>query len=369
MNASWFRFSLWIAPVMVMAGCGKSDVAGPGGFPPVQVVAVAARQQQVVESLSLVGTLAANESVEITSETDGVIQEIPFLEGERVEEGRLLVRLDESKLAAAVAEAEANFKLSAATYERSRQLFRDRLISQQEFDQAAATFEFNQAALDLKKRQLKDTRIYAPFEGVVGARQVSPGQVISKNQTITWLVDLDPIKVEVDVPERFLGQLRVGQSIELRVAAFPGREFQGTVFFISPFVDPATRTALVKAEIPNESLELKPGMFANLDLTLKIRNEAIVIPESAITLSGDRATVFTITSSNTAALREVQIGVRMPGHVEIARGLSRDEKVVVEGLQKLRPGAPVRISSRDYAGPDRAGEVATEIERTNRLSP
>ena len=130
------------------------------------------------------------------------------------------LQLDESKLAATLAEAEANFKLSRANYERSQQLFKDKLISQQEFDQAAATFNVNQASLDLKKRELKDARIYAPFNGVIGARNVSPGQVITKNTTLTYLIDFDPVVVEFNVPERFLSQLHVDQFIEIGVATY-----------------------------------------------------------------------------------------------------------------------------------------------------
>src|SRR6185295_13308451 len=150
------------------------------------------------------------------------------------------------------------------------------LISQQEYDQAAALFQANQASLDLKKRNLKDTRITAPFSGIAGNRTISPGQVISKNTTLMWLVDLETVKVEVNVPERFLGQLSVGQSLELTVAAYPGDKFKGEVYFIAPQVDPATRTAFVKAKIANAGHKLKPGMFASLDLTLKLKDQAVV---------------------------------------------------------------------------------------------
>ena len=222
-------FFTWIlagaAGCLALTACSKKKDAGPKGPLVVQVVVVEARRQPVAETLSLVGSVAAREMVEIKSETDGVVLEISFKEGQRVEKGHLLVQLDESKLAAMVAEAEANFKLSQANYERSQQLFKDKLISRQEFDQAAAIFNVNQASLDLKKRELKDTRIYAPFAGVIGARSVSPGQVINKNSTLTYLIDIDPVPVEFNVPERFLSQLKVEQTIEIRVATYPGRVF------------------------------------------------------------------------------------------------------------------------------------------------
>src|SRR4030095_16102252 len=120
----------------------------------------------------------------------------------------------------------------------------------------------NQAAVDLKNRQLKDARIFAPFAGIVGARQISPGQVISRNTTLTWLVDLDTVKVEVKVPEKYLGELKLGRPLEFKVIAYAGETFQGEVYFISPQLEESTRRALVKVQIPNPDLKLKAGMFA-----------------------------------------------------------------------------------------------------------
>jgi membrane fusion protein (multidrug efflux system) len=345
------RLALSLCLAGFVAGCQKK--AGPGqmAFPPTQVVVVEAKQQSVSEMLSLVGTVAADEQVEIKAETEGVVEEINFEEGKPVTKGQLLIRLDESKLASAVAEAEANFKLSQANYERSKQLFQDKLISQQEFDQAASTFEVNRASLELKKRLLKDARIFAPFAGVMGGRSVSPGQVIARNNTLSWLVVLDPVKVEVNVPERFLSQLQLGQTLEIKVAAWPERKFKGEVYFIAPFVEPATRTALVKARVANADHVLKPGMFANLDLTLQLREQAIVIPEVAVMLNGDNALVFIVNEKQEAQIRPVKLGVRLAGRVEVLAGLSSGERVIVEGIQKVRPGAPVKAAPPESAAP------------------
>ncbi|MBI3882605.1 MAG: efflux RND transporter periplasmic adaptor subunit [Verrucomicrobia bacterium] len=339
------QLCLAVALAVAFAGCKKQNAAGPtAGPPPAQVIAAVAKAQPVSEKLSLVGSVAANESVEIKSEADGTVLDVLFTEGQHVEKGALLLKLDERKLAASVDEADANFKLSKANHERAAQLLKDKLISPQEFDQTAATFQMNQASLQLKREQLKDARIYAPFEGTVSTRLVSPGQVISKNTTLTYLIDLDPVKVELNVPERFISQVSVGQVIDIGVATFPGRTFSGKVFFVSPFVDPATRTALVKAEIPNPKAELKPGMFANLNLTLKVKDNAIVIPETSLVPSGERVTVFVIGADGTAEARTVKVGMRMAGEVEIAEGLKVGERVVAEGVQKVRPGGKVKAA-------------------------
>ena len=348
------RIWVWLVATALgcSAGCKKNAAVAGGqsaaGFA-VQAVVVQAKVQPVSESLSQLGSIAANEMVEIKSETDGTVEKIHFSEGQPVKSGDLLLQLDESKFAAAANEAEANFKLSQANHERSKQLFRDNLISQQEHDQIAAQFQANQAGLDLKRRQLKDARIRAPFEGVISSRNVSPGQVISKNTTLTWLVDLDPVKVEFNVPERYAGQLQVGQKIEVTVAAYPGRTFTGEVFFVAPFIEPATRTALVKARIPNEKHYLKPGMFANLDLTLRLKEQAIVVPESSVLPSGDRNIVYVVDAQDIAQIRPVKLGVRQAGLVEITSGLQPGERVVVEGIQKVRPGGKVRASAPENA--------------------
>jgi len=360
-------FAGLFAATLLLTSCKKK--AAEGGAGPVayavQAIVVEAKRQPISESLSLVGTIVANESVELKSETDGTVEEIVFKEGQEVKQGDLLVRLDESKFTAAAAEAEANFKLSQANFDRSKQLLNDKLISQQEFEQTAALFQANRAGLDLKQRQLKDARIYAPFGGVMSSRPISPGQVISKNTTMTWLVDLDPVKVEVGVPERFLSQLAVGQAIDVTVATYPGRKFTGEVFFVGPFVDPATRTALVKARIANPKHELKPGMFANLDLTLKLKESAVVIPESSVIPSGERNVIYVVDENDTAQVRQVKLGIRAAGLVEIVSGLQGGERVVVEGIQKIRPGGKVKaVAPETEAGREGGKTGKRESEKS-----
>jgi membrane fusion protein, multidrug efflux system len=334
-----------LAAFTLVAGCKKKEATagGPPPMPPTQVVAAEAKRQSIAETLAVVGTLAANEFIEVKSETDGAIAEIGFDEGQPVKKGALLVRLDESKFLASLAEAEANLKLTATTFERNKELYREKLVSQQEYDQAASLFQANQATVELRKRQLQDARILAPFSGIVGSRSVSPGQVIAKNTTLTWLIDLDTLKAEFSVPERFLSEVKAGQAMELKVAAFPKESFKGEVYFLAPQIDPNMRTLLMKARIPNKDHKLKPGMFANFDLTLTLRENALVIPESALLAMGDRTSVYVIGADSTAQLRPVKIGLRLPNQIEVVSGLEAGERVVAEGLQKVRPGAPVKV--------------------------
>lgn len=346
------------ALILLVAGCkpaptGAGPAAGgrPGGNMAVQVIAIPVLERPVVESIPLVGSIAANEAIEVRSETDGLIASMPFEEGQRVAKGDLLVALDDSKLAAAVQEAEANQQLAEANFARVRQLVADKLISQQEYDQTAALFTVNQATVELRRRLLRDTRIHAPFAGNVGTRLVSPGQVISRSTLITSLVDLDTVKVEMNVPERYLNQIQPGQEIRFRVDAYPDDSFSGKVFFVAPQLDPATRTALVKALVSNPDTKLRAGMFAQLDLSIRLRERALVIPEAALISNGQLLSVFVVSPQTNAVLRPVQVGIRLAGRAEITSGLTNGDVVVVEGLQKLFPNAPVRLAPAPAAAP------------------
>jgi membrane fusion protein, multidrug efflux system len=329
--------------IVLLAGCGK-PAGQAGGMPPIQVVAVEAKRQPVSENLSLVGTVTADETVEIRSEIDGTVQDIKFEEGKPVEKGQLLIQLDPTKLTASLDETEAQFKLTDENFQRMKTLQKDNVMAQQEYDQAASAYNISHAILDRKRRELQDTQVLAPFAGVMGSRLVSPGQVIDKDAKLTSLVALDPVKIEMNVPERFLGQMALGQKIEVKVAAYGDEKFKGEVYFIAPQVDSDTRTVLVKAKIPNSDFRLKPGMFASLDLTLKVREDAVVIPEAALILNADTVAVFVVDDKQTAQLVMVKTGLRMDGQVEITDGLKGGEHVIVEGYQKTQPGAPVVIA-------------------------
>ncbi len=327
------------------AGVESTDQARPG----TPVVAVSVGREPVTESLSLVGTLEANELVEIKAETLGIVEEIAFEEGQDVAKGDVLIRLDRRKLQSAFEESSANLRLSQSEMLRDKQLFGEELISQQEFDQSAARVETLSAVVELRKRELRDAQILAPYSGVVGSRNVSPGQVITRDQTLTWLVDLDPVKVRFNVPERFLQVAKKGLAVSIEVAAFPNRSFEGSVYFVAPFVDPNTRNIEVKALVPNPERHLVPGMFANLELTLTIREQALVIPEMALfrTLEDDMAMVYVVDSESAAEMRTIAIGERMAGRVEVLSGLEFGDRVIIEGTQKIGPGAPVVVSNRD----------------------
>jgi membrane fusion protein (multidrug efflux system) len=175
--------------------------------------------------------------------------------------------------------------------------------------------------------------------------------VISRNTPLTTLVDLSVMKVELNLPERFLGQVRTGQKVEFRVDAYPQDRFSGEVYFISPQLDPGTRTALVKARVANPEARLRGGMLAQLDLSVRLRESALVIPEPSIIASGDTNLIFVVSPQNQAVMRPVRLGLRLAGKAEVLSGLEPGEKVVVEGVKKIFPGAPLKLSGPESAAP------------------
>lgn len=351
--------------VMGLSGCGRGQPGGGTGGMAVHVVGFRAVEQPIEERVAVVGTLAANEAVDIKSELDGVIEEMSFEEGQRVKAHDVLFRIDRRKLEASLAEAEANLKLAETTLGRYAALAESRAVSQQEVDQARMMFQARLAAVELMRAQLQDATVTAPFAGITGSRLVSIGQYVTKGQQLTSLVETDPMKVELSVSERFLSRVTQEQELTLRVAAYPAEIFHGTVYFVAPQVSPESRTVLVKARVPNSDGLLRAGMFAELELILQVRQRAVVIPESALLLEGERASVFVVEEGK-AKLRPVTPGLRMAGILEIREGLSSGEIVVFEGTQKLAPDAPVQVREdarpleeivREIAGASAAGTI------------
>ncbi|MDL5053291.1 efflux RND transporter periplasmic adaptor subunit [Oscillatoria laete-virens NRMC-F 0139] len=332
--------------LLAFAGCGKPPSSGgppPGDFP-VQAIVAPVKREVLNEKITLVADMKSNEEILIRSEIDGRITDIGFEEGAPVEGGQILFRIDDSKLRAQLADAEASLKFAQTDAERIGRLLKERAVSQQETDRARTSVQNAQAAVDLAREQLRDAVIKAPFPGVMTERLVSVGQFVPRGQELAGLVQTDPLEANFNVPEKYIGQLALGQKIRLTSVAYPGEEFEGTVSFISPRLDPASRTILVKAIVDNSDGHLRPGMFGNLQLIFRAREGVLTIPESAISYRRDQASVFVRNEEGKAEVREVTVGLRVEGAAEILSGLSEGEQVVVEGFQKMGPGTTVLIS-------------------------
>jgi membrane fusion protein (multidrug efflux system) len=220
-------------------------------------------------------------------------------------------------------------------------------------DQQRAARDTAKARVEAIRARLGDRVITAPFSGVLGFRAVSPGTLVTPGTVITTLDDVDPIKVDFTVPERFLSALAVGQTIDAHTAAWPGETFTGRVTSIDSRVDPVTRSITVRAEVPNRDRRLKPGMLMTLAVSANER-EALVIPEIAVQAIRDRNFVFRVGDDGKAQQVFVTLGARRAGEVEVLDGLMPGDRVVTEGLVRVRPGVALRVRDRE-SEPTRAG--------------
>jgi membrane fusion protein (multidrug efflux system) len=325
-------------------GSGGPPAGGPRNAAPPSVTLAQVRAERVSQKLEALGNARANESVDISTKISNIVTAVTFRDGERVKRGQVLVRLDDAQARADVAAAQAAVTESESLYNRSRELLDTQALSKSSFDQLEATLKANRARLGAASARLEDTVIRAPFSGRVGLRRVSVGTLISPGDVITTLDDTSVIKLDFSVPENFLASLREGLTIRATAPAFPGRTFAGSVSSIDSRVDMATRSVTVRALLANEDGALKPGMFLNVSLANDER-EALVIPEEALTPEAERQYVFVV-SDGKVARREVRIGGRRPGSVEVLGGLSAGERVIVEGTQKVRDGATVVATDR-----------------------
>ena len=353
----------WALYVTQHRGTDAASGPGPGGGgnrnnAPAFVSVAPVRSETVVQKLEALGNARANESVDISSKTSNVVTAVRFGDGQRVNRGQVLVQLDDAQARADVAAAEAAVAESQRLYNRSRELMATEALSKAQFDQLEATLKANRARLAAAQARLEDTVIRAPFSGRVGLRRVSVGTLISPGDVITTLDDTSVIKLDFTVPENFLSTLREGLAVRATAPAFSGRTFAGKVSSIDSRVDVNTRSVTVRALLSNEDGALRPGMFLNVSLSNDER-QALVIPEQALTPEAERQYVYVVDGGK-AERREVRIGTRRPGFVEIASGLKAGETVVVEGTQKVRDGAAVRLADMEVAqSADEAHEAST----------
>jgi membrane fusion protein, multidrug efflux system len=306
------------------------------------VKAVAAKIARAVLETGAIGSLRADESVMIRPEIAGRLDRILFDEGARVKKGQLLASLDASEPRAVLASSTAQARLDAQRLERAEDLFKKRFSSEQAVDEARSNYARSLAKQREDEARLAKTRIRAPFAGVAGLRQVSEGAYVAAGTDIARLEKIDQLKLDFRVPETLLSQLKPGLALSVAVDAFPQQSFPGKIYALEPAVDEQTRTLLARARVANPELRLRPGMFARVQLTLGVRENAIWIPEEAIVPRGQDSTVFRVVDGK-AELVHVRTGMRKVGEVEIMKGLAAGDLVVTEGTQRLAPGVAVTV--------------------------
>ena len=344
--------TLLIALAGSLAACSEQQAgaAKKAGSQAVEVVTVAATMQPMGVEIEAVGTARANEAVDVTSKTSNTVTAIRFEEGDRVRKGEVLIELDGAEVRASLAEAQAALAESQNQFKRSRDLFTSKALSESQLDLIEATLKANQARVDVAKARLADTIIRASFDGNVGFRRVSVGSLVSPGSVITTLDDASLIKLDFTVAETYIHALQKNLPVIAATAGLPGREFRGKVTHLDSRVDPVTRSIAVRAELPNPKGELKPGMFMTVRLQGEVK-PALLVPEGAIVPEQGHTYVFVV-ENGVAQRRDVKLGKRRPGVVEIVDGLQEHERVVTEGTQNLRDGGIVNEQREEPAKDD-----------------
>ena len=384
-----------IVLALAAAGCSKTESAQARGrdssVKPIAVEIV--KEETVKRTVELVGTLAAVDQVTISSEADGKVSRILADLGDRVKAGQPLIQVDHEKqqynfdqqrasLEKALAQlgapdpqhlpeaektpdvqkASADLAQARQAHDRASQLFKRTLVPQQTLDDAATTLQSKQASYDLSlqnaknlrasiqaseasmklaDRQLRDTEIRAPFDGIVEKRLVNLGELVKTQMPVMAIVRVDPLKVIAEIPEKMAPWIKQGQTVQLHVDAYPDRTFTGKVSRISPAVNTATRAFPFEALVPNQDATLKPGTFARVHIESGKLDTVLTLPYSAMQYRYGVNRVFVI-DGDKLAVRELKVGDRLGDRIEILSGVKAGDRVVANDIDKLTDGMPVK---------------------------
>lgn len=324
-----------VSLLLMVGGAQAQEVQGP------LVEVVQPRQALVRDELITFGSLRSDESVMIRSEIAGRLDRLHFREGQPVAAGALLLSLDDSIARAELAQAQANLSLAERNFQRGQMLFKRGASNAQALDEAQAQQQAARASLALAQARLDKTRIHAPYAGVLGLRQVSPGDYLGVGQDIVNLEVLDPLKVDFRIPQKAVSQIRLEQAVEISLDSFPGERFVGAISAINPRLDEVGRSQAIRATLGNAEQRLKPGQFVKVAVILAERPQALLIPEEAVMPVGDKQMVSLVVDGK-VEVREIQLGRRQAGQVEVRRGVSLGDTLISAGWQKVRAGMAVR---------------------------
>ncbi|MCR6643522.1 MAG: efflux RND transporter periplasmic adaptor subunit [Terricaulis sp.] len=342
---------------------GQGGPSAPGAGMATGVNVAAATPHLFTDGVQAIGTAQARESIIITPKVADTIRVIRFDSGDRVRAGQVLVEMSSVEQIASVAEARAANEAAQEELRRFQELYDRGFASQARIDAVRAAADAARARLNAGDSRAADRTLRAPFAGVVGLRTASPGQYVTPGTQIGTLDDIAEIKLDFDVTETQIARLAPGVAIIARTAAFPDRTFQGTIDHVDTRVNPATRTVRVRAVLPNADEALRAGMLMTVDVRSNPR-EALSVPEIAILEQAGASYVYRVNSSENGHVAErvaVTTGQRAGGAAEILSGLTAGDLVVIEGVQSMRPGAPVHINNAAAADGGAPSPAAGEL--------
>lgn len=359
------RLPLFLAILCLLFASSCGDDAPSAAAPPAQAAAVnvrvaTAEKRELYDETTAIGTLRSQESVDLSANVAERVESLHFDDGEEVKKGQLLALLAGDEESAAIAMAEAGLKEEEREVSRLEILTERDAVAQVTLDERRTRSDIARASLARMQAMLDDRRIVAPFDGVVGLRRISPGAMVEPGTVITTIDQIDPMKLDFQVPEVFLSELSPGTSLEAQSAAFPEESFEATVTTVDSRVDPVTRSVSVRALIPNPEKRLLPGMLLTVQLQ-RNRREALIIPERAVVPLGSSQSAYVV-RDGTVRLTEIKPGARIPGFLEVLSGVTEGEQIVTDGILSLRDGAAVTI-----AGPFEGASPAFDPTAAPRL--
>jgi HlyD family secretion protein len=364
-------------------GGGMGGFGGPGGGfrPPITVELVKVSRGRIAASLSVVGNLIGEATVDVAPKTGGRLTSVNVKLGDRVRRGQLIAKVEDREIVEQVRQAEASHKVGEATIrqreadlklaetsvERSRNLFGRQLLPRQTLDDAEARYTAAIAQVDLARAQLAqsearlqelrinlaNTNVLSPVDGFVARRNVDPGAWVSQNAGVASIVDISSLRLVANVVEKDLRMVSVGDPAVVEVDAYPGEKFNGRIARVSPILDPATRTAPLEVEIPNPAYRLKPGMYAKISLEVESRDNVLLVPKVALVDSEGQRGIFQASGDNRAVFKPVKVGLEDTERAEILGGLTEGELVIAAGAGALRPNDQLAIAGQD--GPSGGG--------------
>jgi len=353
---SGLMFVFMLSFLLIYTGCGKKEEKGAQEriF---NVRAVTVEKRALRPFVEAVGTLKANEEVIVSSEIDGILKRITVTEGSKVSRGALIAEVNETDYRLEVKRAEASLRQTEASlanakveYERKDSLYKEQLVTRQQFDDITARLaladgdvERAKAALALAREKLSKTKIYAPMAGSVKEKRTTAGDYVRNGTPLVYLIQTDPIKLSFSVIERDAGKIKVGQDVQFRVDSFPGQEFRGVMKNIYPHLEEKTRSLQAEAIVANPLQLLKPGLYARVILFTGAARDVVVVPITSLLYEGTSVKAF-IVESGQAKEKPVKTGQKYGEYMEITEGLQGGEQLVTVGQNNLSQGVKVNVA-------------------------
>ncbi len=357
----------FFAVIAVFIAAPAHAQKGDKGPQAANVIVSAAKTEQISDQVEALGTLHANETITVTATVTQAVTAVNFTDGQRVEKDDVLVVMASGEEKAQLEQARAVADEAKQQLDRTRDLAKQGASSQSLLDEKKRDYDSAAARLRETESRLKNFLITAPFGGVLGLRNISVGALLQPGTKITTLDDDSVMKLDFSVPSVFLTSIKIGAPITAHAREFGDREFKGEVASIDSQIDPVTRSIIVRALLPNDEHLLKPGLLVSVDLFNNPR-EAIVIPEESLIPEGEDNYVLVVDATQSppvAEKREVKIGMRVPGKVEIIEGLQVGEKFVTHGTMTARPGQAIKIMAEEKGG-EKLSDILKDTGETSK---